>query len=162
MSAFSIQYPLINGRYYSFASIEVWIGGVPQPNIGFKSINYKASLKPGIGRGTRPHKLIRTRGEHDASADCEMYRLAWENLKWILSAGNTIGYGETAVDFMIGYAERPEMPTLTDILQAVRVTEADYSNTQGTDPSTVKLTLDPMNIIEAGAQIVTPLEAGLI
>lgn len=154
---YPLFFPSINGHQFSFTSIEVWMGGIPLPNIAFKSINYKNKLTPGVMRGTRPHKLGRTRGEHDPTADCEIYRLAWENLRVTLGIGG-VGYGETSFDILVQFAELPTSPVLTDRIVACRVTETDYSNQSGTDPSTVKLTLDPMDILENGySSIVGPL-----
>jgi hypothetical protein len=153
-----LAYPLINGRTYSFSSLEIWAGRVPIPQVAFKSINYTDKLTPGVMRGTSPHKLARTRGEHDPTGDCEIYRLAFENLKLTLGVGG-IGFMETEFLILVQYADTG-MPVIRDSLVGIRITEVAASNQSGTDPTAVKLTLDPMSILWNGVPGVSPLPVG--
>lgn len=140
---YQIEYPLINGHRFSWASIEAQFGDAGLI-IGLKSINYSPKLDPGKVYGTAPQKIGRTRGKADETADCEMLRLEFENLKETL--GNQgIGYGETAFDIVVQFHEDGG-PTLTDTIIGCRITAVDLSNADGTDASMAKLTLDPMRI----------------
>ncbi len=152
---FQIEYPLINGHRFSWASVEAQFGSVGLI-IGIKSINYSPELMPGKVYGTAPQKIGRTRGKEDSSADCEMLRLEFENLKETL--GNSgVGYGETAFDIVVQYREEGQ-PVVTDTLIGNRITKVDLQNADGTDPSCAKLTLDPMRIWLGGQNqaIATP------
>ncbi len=151
---FNIEYPLVNGHRYSFASVEAQFNGLPI--LGIKSINYSPELMPGKVYGSAPQKIGRTRGKEDSSADFEMLRLEFENLKETL--GNQgVGFGETAFDIVVQFAEIPNSPVVTDTLIGFRITKPDLSNADGTDPSMVKVTGDPMRILLGGVPIATPV-----
>lgn len=154
MPAFPLQYPMINGHRFSFASVEIFLPGNPVPFVGVKSINYNASLDPGKGYGTSSRKLFRTAGKGDSDGDIEMYRLEWENLKAALGIGG-VGYGRTSWTGIIQYSE-DFSPVVTDSIIGTRITKAEYSNSEGTDPTTVKLTLDIMLVNENGGSIDNP------
>jgi hypothetical protein len=151
----ALAFPLVNGHAFSFASVEVIFGDLPIPQIAFKSINYDSALEPGEMRGTDPHVIGYTRGNHTVKADAEIYRLAWEVLKVTLGIGG-VGYGEVFIDVAVQYFEFGS-PVITDVLRNFRITAAQYQNQQGTDPSTVKLTLKGMELSENGAFIAVPL-----
>jgi hypothetical protein len=141
---------------YSFASVRVWFNGQPYPNIAFRSINYEVGLEPGEVRGTDSHLIGMTRGVHTVTADAEIYRLAWEPLKRLLGAGG-IGYGENFFNIVVQYREQVTVPIVTDTLENYRITKASFSNQQGSDPSTVKLSLKGMDTQENGAYLAVPL-----
>ena len=159
-----VGYPLFNGRYYSFSSIEVWMGKVTAPQLSFKAINWKTALKPGMGRGTTPNKLIRTRGESEPEGDFEMYVHAWEAFKLTLAAQGAplIGYGEVEFDIVVQMREEPNLPIATYMLKSCRCAGEEYSNSSGTDPATVKVTLDVMDILTNGLSITGIVKPGLI
>lgn len=142
----SISYPLVKGHRFSYASIELKINGSPFPILGVKSINYSQELAPGDVWGTAPHKIGRTRGKNDAKADMEMLRLEWDQLRATLGAGG-VGYGEMAFDIMVTYSEKFS-PVVTDKIIGARITNAEFSNSEGTDASMVKLTMNVIRIIE--------------
>lgn len=161
MPFYPISYPQINGHRFAFASIELFMNGLPLPALGIKSINYAQSLEPGDVYGSRPQKIGRTRGKQDASCDFEMYRLEWENLKTTLGAAG-IGYGEQPFDITVVWSELPFSPVITDAIIGVRITKAEFSNTEGTDASTVKLTGNVMRLIENGTgMIAAPIGVGI-
>lgn len=148
-------FPLVNGHAYSYASIEVTFADLPIPMISFKSINYEADLEPGEIRGSDPHVLGFTRGNHTVSGDAEIYRAAWEVLKRTLGAGG-VGYGEVFIDIAVTYWEIGS-PVVTDVLRNVRITKAQFQNQQGTDGSTVKLTFKMLELNENGAFLAVPI-----
>jgi len=146
-----ISTPLINGHRFSFASIEATVNGIPL--IGFKSINYSQELEPGDVFGTRSNKLGRTRGKQNANCDFEMYRLEWENLKITLGAAG-FGYGETPFNITVCYADLGA-PVIVDLIEGVRITKAEFSNSEGTDATAVKLTTNVMRIRENSSQTIS-------
>lgn len=153
---YQISYPFINGHRYSFASIELVANGIPFT--GFKSINYSQELDAGDVYGSRPQKIGRTRGKQNSSCDAEMYRLEWENLKVTLGFGG-VGYGEIPFVITVCFAEAPILgvpqPVITDVIEGARITKSEFSNTEGTDASSVKLTFNVMVIKENGVQSIT-------
>jgi hypothetical protein len=152
-------YPLINGHRKSWASIEAYVNGLPY--IGFKSINWKCSLKPGIVRGTAPHKIGRTRGEYDATFDFEMYRDEADVFIATLGAGG-FGYGEASFDTIVQFSEptsQVQQSITTVSIIGGRITEDSSDNAEGTDASTSKFTCDAMDILRNGVSMVFPLAA---
>lgn len=154
--AIPISYPLVNGHRYSFVSIEFSANGLVMR--GVKSIDYGDKLTPGKMRGTGPNVIGRTRGEYDADCSVEMYRLEWENLKQTLGTGG-VGFGETAWDITVTYGEVGQ-PVVTDTLEGCRITEARSGGSEGSDPTSVKLTIDLLRILWNGVPIYTPTAGG--
>lgn len=152
--AFAIAYPQINGHRYSFASIEATFNGIS--TLGITSINYGDKLNPGKVYGTAPQVIGRTRGKNEPTADFEMLKLEFENLRQTLGPnGDGNGYGETPFDITCAYTE--SIGTTTDTVYQARITGADASNTEGTDATKMKVTLDPLRILLNGATIATAL-----
>jgi hypothetical protein len=147
-----IQYPLINGHRYSFASIEARFNGIPI--IGFKSLNYSDELAPGEVYGSRPQLLGATRGKQKASADFEMYRLEFEALKATLGIGG-VGFGEQKFDIVAQYAELGQ-PVITDTVVGFRIQKVEFSNADGTDAIVAKVTGFPLRVLFNGVPIATP------
>lgn len=146
-----ISYPQVNGHRFSYASIAARFND--QDYIGFKSINYKTTLKPGVIRGTSPYKLGRTRGNVEHTCSVEIYKEEWDNLKESLGDG----FMEKVWSITVAYAEDGS-PTIQDDIQDVRITDVDDSHAEGTDGLTVKLELDPMNILYNGVSPLAPLD----
>jgi hypothetical protein len=147
-----IQFPLINGHRYSFASIEALFNDIPM--IGFKSLNYGDSLEPGEVYGSRSQLLGATRGKQKATSDFEMYRLEWDFLIRTLGVLG-VGFGESYFDISCSYAELNQ-PVVTDRLLGCRIKKFDLSNTDGTDPTVVKNELFITRVKVAGVTIATP------
>jgi len=157
MTAFPLPVPNVLGHYYSFASIEIIVAGLP--TVGCTAINYTSSLDVGDVYGTRPQKLGTTRGKQNAEGSIEMYAQDWENLKAILVAAGLGGYGEARFKVIVTYGE-VGMPVKVDTLEGCRVVSAEYSNADGNDPTKVTLTLNILRILESGAGIVAPIGVG--
>lgn len=151
---YQIEYPEINGHRFSFASIEATFNGLSI--LGIVSINYSPELTPGKVYGSAPQKIGRTRGKEDSSCDFEMLRLEYENLVESITQSG-LAYGEAAFDIIVQYSELPTSPVLTDTVLGFRIGKPDLQNQDGTDPSTVKVTGDPMRVLINGRQIATPL-----
>jgi hypothetical protein len=133
--------PVVNGNYYSFASIEIDVRG--RKIKGFKELSYDDGLDPGMARGTSPIALAHTQGDYEANASGEMYRKDFDELVTLLGDG----FGEVEFPITVTYASRG-MPTVTDRLPAVRIKKADNSNSQGNDPTSVKLEFAVLSPIE--------------
>lgn len=133
--------PLINGNLYSFASIEIDVRG--RKIKGIKDLSYDDGLDPGMARGTSPIPLGHTQGDYEANASMEMFRKDFDELATLLGDG----FGETEFPITVTYASRG-MPTVTDRLPAVRIKKVDNSNSQGNDPTAVKIELAILTPIE--------------
>lgn len=149
--ATTVAYPLVNGVYHAFASIELKLKG--DIYVGAKSINYKDSLTPVKVRGAHAEPIGRTRGDYDAEGDLEMY--SQQGHQFLQALGQ--GYKETTWDATVTYSENG-LDTITDTLIGCRIQEVDKSNSQGTDASTMKFTLSVMKVLHDGLEsLVNPL-----
>lgn len=157
MPTFPLPLPLINGHYYSHASIEVRMG--PVVITEFTAIDYEPSLEVGDVYGSRTQKFGSTRGQENGSCTMRLLYPAWEVLRRAL--GN-IGYGERYFPTIVSRAE-VGMPVITDLIVG-RITNAARSDAVGTDASQVALTLNVLRIVEGwdgagGGMIASPIGA---
>lgn len=152
--ATAIAYPLVNGNYHAFASVEVKAsdGNI---YIGVKGVNFKDSLKPTKVRGTNAEPIGRTRGDYDSEGDIEFYEQ--QGHQFLQALGN--GYKEKSFDVFVTFSETG-LDTIQHQLIGCRIEEVDSSNAQGTDASTLKFTLNIMKIKFDGLEsMITPLQA---
>lgn len=154
LSLLPLAVPLINGHYYSFASIECNLLG--HVFADYTGITYSTSLDVADVHGTRAQKLGTTRGKQNAEATLEMYRLAWENFRNILGG---VGYGEVRFPLVVQYAEIG-MPVITDVVEGARVVKVDHNNADGTDPTKVSLTLNVMRVLEGSTGLIALPKGG--
>lgn len=144
--------PLINGRRYSFSSIEVDVNG--RKYTGVKSISYNDGLDPGMARGTSPIPLGHTEGDYEAEASMTMFRAEFDTM--LSQLGD--GYGEVSFPITATYAAQGQ-PTVTDRLPAVRIKKVTNSNEQGNDPTEVELELVVMTPIERNGRRIVRRDA---
>lgn len=152
----TISYPLQNGNYHSFSSLELKITSgqaAGQIFVGFKSLNAKDSLTPTKVRGAAAEPIGRTRGDYDAEGDMELYEQQAHQLLQALGQG----YKEQTFDITYSFAET-NLDTITHQLLGCRIQEVDSSNAIGTDASTLKFTLNIMKILFDGLEsLLNPL-----
>lgn len=129
-----MEYPLINGHRYSYASIELDVSG--RKFYGHKEISYNQDLEPGEVRGAHSQLLGRTKGDLKAEASLTTYLEEWQELLEALGDG----YMESSFDIVVSYAEEGR-PTTTDKLRGCRIKRVEESHSQGVDALAVKLDL---------------------
>ena len=134
-----MEYPLINGHRYSFASIEVSVGG--RRIVGFREISYRVRREIGEVRGVHPEPLGYTRGEITYEATLVAYAEEAEELVRALGPG----YMEQPFDITVTYAEEGQR-TVTDQLLGCRITQIERDHSRGTDPLEVRFELKPARI----------------
>lgn len=139
--------PLVNGNYYSFANIEWRIDGLFIT--GIKSVNYGHKVNSQFVRGTNPLPLGMTQGQYEPHADVELFRPQFNLL--VAALGN--GYMNVSSSMTITYGnalDNAGLPTVTDTLIGVKITQVELTNADGVDASSVKLTLMPLQILLNG------------
>lgn len=137
-------YPNVNDRAYSYSSIELDING--DFYYATKSINYSDNMEPGELRGQAQHALGRTAGDYKVdSVSIEMSREEWDILLQKLGDGFML----KSFNITVQYAE-DNAATITDEIIGCRIKKPAYDNSQGPDPSMVKLDLHAMYIIHNG------------
>lgn len=149
----SILYPLINGVRFDYSSVEINVAGVVFG--GVKSINYKWTLDPGEIRGTRSQVVGRTRGQYGAEGSLEMYKLEYEQLITLLSAGGSKGYAEVPFLINVGYSENVT-DVMADQLIGCRLKSGENSGSEGNEALVVKCDLHIMRISENGKHPIDP------
>lgn len=147
-----VTYPVINGLRFDYSSIEIVVAGKRFP--GFKSLNYKHNLAPGKVKGTAAQDLGRSRGVYSASGNVEVFREDSDDfLNLIQALQPTLGFMEINFDINVNYFELIQgggPAAQNDRLIGCRITEDGNSNSQGSDPLTVKFQLDVMLLMKNG------------
>jgi hypothetical protein len=159
-----LSYPLVDGYRKSFVSIEARFStpvaslSVAGLNVGaslslsllgFKDITMKRTRKRGLARGFHPNPLGKTRGSNEFEATLEMYVDEFNALVAQLSAVNPVAYGDVFFNFSRTYTENGT-DTITDTAYGCTLDETDGNDTQSDDPTTRKVSLNPLNILFNG------------
>lgn len=138
-----MQYPLVNGHRFSFASAEIRYNGARL--MGITSIDYKNTLEAGEARGNHAIRYGTTQGELKSDGSMEM--LKEEADEFIRQLGD--GYLEKRFQIVVSYAEEGQQ-TKVDTLVNVRLGEDAQSHSQGTDALKVKFTLNMDYVLRNG------------
>lgn len=136
-------YPKVNGRVFSYASVEIQVDG--ELITGIKSVTYSDKVERSKARGAGRQPLGRTAGEYDAEGSLTLLR---EDANALIARFGE-GWMDRAFDVVVTYAEQG-LPTQTDVLRGCLIDEANGSNEQGTDPLETELTLNVMYIERNG------------
>lgn len=140
-------YPLVNDRKYDHSSAEIQIGATLFT--GIESIEWSQSLEPGIVRGTRPEKLARTTGEHDAEGG---FALPLEDFTELIAALGD-GYMATSFNIVVNYSNEGQNNTNVQLI-GCRITEHAGGSETGGDPTMEEITLDIMRVTINGLNAV--------
>jgi hypothetical protein len=154
------DFPVINGRHFSFASAEIKLDGVSYT--GITSINWKEELKPTKVQGTGVYPLGETKGEYSCEADLEMHLQTANALRAALAAKDPNGsYALPRFQVLVYFSEGGEDPVHEVKLQNCRFSSADNSNSQGADASMEKIGLYVRHIERDGLRMLAFADAGL-
>jgi hypothetical protein len=142
------NFPLVQGNYYSWASLSPIILGVVQNPLAFiHDVSYTPALEPGeVWLPGTPLKAGRTRGQSKPTASITFYKQAFDAYVQMLGAG----WMEQSQSFSFSYRETYNVPIVTDQIIGARITKADQSYSDGIDALMVKCDLNVMDIICAG------------
>lgn len=147
----ALGFPLINGDYYSFADVSFRFQGLYFT--GIKSINYSDTLERNNVYGSARKPLGQSSGHYSAKGDVEFYKPAFDIL---VAAINAIGlpfggWRQTSFTVTVSYSvPGVELPTTTDLIIGVRLTDCEASQSEGADALTRKLTMFPQEIMWNG------------
>jgi hypothetical protein len=160
----AVDTPLINGVYWAFADIIFRAG--PGQFYGCQSINYTDKLARQYVRGTHREPLGMTSGQYEATGDFEMYLpQADAFMSFLMAQGvGLAGYGQVAFTVTVSYQAAPEgatLPTITDVIQAARITEVEAAQSEGLDALKRKFTFMAQRIIRNGNTLVAPPLTGV-
>ena len=108
-----MDYPMINGLRYSWASVRIQADG--NEYVDIKDITYSHTIDRGEVRGSGPQLLGFTRGEYKAEGSITFLKEGYDAL--IAAFGD--GYLEHVFDIAVSYADEGQ-PTVTDQLVGCR------------------------------------------
>lgn len=157
--------PIINGHYYSFASIELRANG--RLYYGIVRVNYRSRLAPGVILDNDGRKAGRTPG--DVEHTCEIEMLQHEYQLLIEDLGPAFGLAR--FDIQVTYAEEIKhsenegdaLGVTTHTIVACRIVEPDLDAVLGTQPNTVRIALDPWTILYGSDNLsIEDLDAALL
>lgn len=138
-----MDYPMINGLRYSWASARIQFDG--QEYVDIKDITYSHTMDRGEVRGAGPQLLGFTRGEYKAEGSVTFLKEGYDEL--IAAFGD--GYLEKPFNISVSYADVGQ-PTVTDELVGCRLGKAEKNPSQGTDALEVSCDLHITYLIENG------------
>lgn len=138
-----IQYPLVNGAGFSYSSIEVKLNGLIFR--GFKSVNFGYKRDRAKVYGNSPEPLFKTVGKSDYTADGELYFAEFNNFLTQLGPGS----GDVFFTMFVTFQQQ-NFPAVQVQISGCTLDEITASFADGTDPLTMKFTLDPLSILWNG------------
>ncbi len=138
-----MDFPLINGHRFSWASVALKVDGAEVVHV--KEISYTHKLEAGMVRGTGAQVAGRTRGEYSAEGSMTLLREGWDELRIALGDG----YLEKSFPIIVSYAEDGQA-VVTDELVGARITSVENSPSQGSDGLEVSLELSLLYVLENG------------
>lgn len=144
------QYPMINGNRYEWASAEISLAGIIYE--GFKTLNYKHSLKPGELYGNHVAMVGRTKGQYKVdSCTGEMWKADYQRvIQAVRTLNPSVGYMEVAFPIMVAYSESLGDGVTVDQLLGARIMSDENGGTEGTDPLIVKMEFHVMRLLPGG------------
>ena len=146
-----LQYPLINGVSYSFASIEFKFAGGP-PIVAVLSCDYSIKRERKKTFGTNVNPLRKTRGKIDYSAKWKMALPEAYNLIAALGAKDTRGnnaYGDVAWVSTVTYSE-DGFSTNVVTIEGNTLDTWENSHAEGVDEPVVEFETNPLLILLNG------------
>lgn len=138
------QYPLVNGVAHSWADSGFKFNGKRYQ--GVKAFNCSESIERGKLRGTGQRKLAVTLGDLDADLSVEMYEADWKEL--LADLGD--GYMNRVIAGFASFSDGDGSNVHTIEVLGCRLKKIDDSHQQGTEPLTVKLDFDVMQVKRDG------------
>lgn len=153
------DFPIINGRHFSYASAEIKLDG--QTYTGITAINFKEELKPVPVVGTGVYTQGDTKGEYTCSADLEMHLQAATAFRHALAAKHPNGsYALVRFPVLVYFSEGPDDPIHEVKIVNCRWQGSDNGNAKSPDPSIEKVTLHPWWLEKDGLRMLAPADAG--
>lgn len=142
------QVPNLNGNRYDFASVDIAINSIVYN--GFKSLNYKHSLKPGELFGNHAAMIGTTRGQYKVdSCNGEMWTADYQRLvNAIRTAFPTIGYMEARFPMTVMFSEPAGDGVIVDKLLGCRIMSDENGGSEGGDPLVVKVEFHVMRLFK--------------
>lgn len=146
---------LINGFEYSHSSYRATLFGLRLP---VREFGIKHAVERGEVRNNSRKPDAYTAGEWKGEVSLTVTRSIWDQIKTHCFNARGTAPMDTQGDFIVTYAERGK-PSGTIQVKVAGLSEADGSSAQGVDATTVKLTVNVLDILENGRSMISAEEA---
>jgi hypothetical protein len=145
-----LQYPLVNGFSYSWASVEFKFNNAPI--ITVQSIDYKITNDRKQPYGTNPNPLSKTRGKITNSCKVKILLLELDGFLGALAQNDPTGnnaYGDVFFEVDVTYSENG-VGVIADTILGCTVNSVEQSSAEGPDALMVEMELQPLQILRNG------------
>ena len=139
--------PLINGHRFSWASIEVKIGGEVMGDLQGITYNQSNEKSKVMGKGQKARG--KTRGVHDCDATITLLLSAANDLRAALGDN----YGAVNFDIVVMFSENGE-DTSTHVLEGCSIDTESNDYQQGPDGLVEEIGLSVMDVVKNGLRMV--------
>ncbi len=154
-----IEVPLVNGVVYSFAHIELEIGGLSLTG-GFKAIKYSRDRKREKVMSNSPDPVGQTLGENEYTASAVVYLAWWNAIKQTIQATLGAGYGDAAFTILVSY-NAEGFDTIQDNLIGCHFDSTKADQSAGISALEREIDFNPLKILFGGDDdLAFPLQAG--
>jgi hypothetical protein len=151
----------VNGILMGWSSLKLKIEG--EPFTGIKSIDYGDSVEQAFAYGMGRHYAPRgrTRGKYvpDPLVIEAFEASAGEIMSMLANKAGARGLSNVPVTITIQYIEKDESPVTVEALECTFV-KNEVALAEGPDPSTRKVTFQPMRYLRNGVALYDTTEAG--
>lgn len=146
---------LINGNRASFVNLDVIANGSPIPKGSITAVNYNPTQEPGLVQGNLNVPTGRTQGYASATGSIEILLSEVNDFFVALTLDGTFAIMDVDFDMVVSYSLN-DIDVVTDTLLGCRITNADASNQQGSDPTKRMLQLSIMRVLFNGIEAFAP------
>lgn len=149
----AVQFPMVRGRKYDFASIEFAViadGQAAQIFIECSAINYDDTIEEALMYGTNAAPVGRTKGQYNPG---EATATVSKQTEAVLIEQLGDGYMEKEFDVTIKYSDTG-LPLVVDTLEKCRIVGLGQGHASGPDALVTELKLKPLTVLRNGK---TPL-----
>lgn len=156
------QQTLINGNRFSFVNLSVSANGADIPRGAITALNYNPTQEPGLVQGNLNVPTGRTQGYASATGSMEILLSEFNDFILGLTGGNPlVAFMDVDFDIVASYSVN-DIDVVTDSLLGCRITNADASNAQGSDPTKRMVQLSIMRVYLNGvAAFLPPSDVGI-
>src|SRR3569623_2046888 len=147
-----LRNPMYNGHEISRTSCDLLFGTLKVP--GWTEWNHKWSRAPGKSYGNRSKVQARTRGKLTVTNSITVYETSWNVMyAYLVTLGTPQGLGPSEVSVLIALTMfEPTLWAGSKVIESVdaQVIETETAITDDDSQLVRKLTVDTMDILEAG------------
>lgn len=143
---------LINGNRASFVNLTVRAADRDLPKGCITALNYNPTQEPGLVQGNLNVPMGRTQGYASCTGSIEILLSELVDFLSVLTNDGTFAIADVDFDIIAQWAVN-DFDVQTDTLLGCRITNLDFNNQQGSDPTKRTLALSIMRVLIAGIPV---------